>query len=96
MLVYEVFRADSADGEYVKRGVAVKGADEYQDEDKTEFTNGQPNPGFIAEGKVYYYKVRAMAAGNAFHSVRFWSGVYSFHASLFMMNRPRPENDPRL
>jgi hypothetical protein len=66
VLVYEVFRADSADGEYVKRGVAVKGADEYQDEDKTEFTNGQPNPGFIAEGKVYYYKVRAMAAGNVY------------------------------
>ena len=66
VLAYEVFRSDSAEGEYMKRGVAVKGTDSYEDEDKTESTNGQPNPGFIAKGKVYYYKVRAMAEGNVY------------------------------
>lgn len=66
VLAYEVFRGDSPDGEYMKRGVAVKGADRYEDEDKTEFTNGQPNPEFIAKNTTYYYKVRAMAAGNVY------------------------------
>jgi hypothetical protein len=66
VLAYEVFRSDAADGEYMKRGVAVKGADEYEDEDKTESTNGQPNPGFVAKGEVYYYKVRAMGEGNVY------------------------------
>ena len=66
VLAYEVYRSDAADGEYVKRGVAVKGASEYEDEDKTPTENGAPNPGFIATGVTYYYKVRAMAPGPTF------------------------------
>jgi len=66
VLAYEVYRADSEDGEYMYRGVAIKGTSEYQDEDKTEATNGTPNPGFIRKGQTYYYKVRAMGNGNVF------------------------------
>ncbi len=66
VLAYEVYRSDAADGEYVKRGVAVKGVSEYEDEDKTPTKNGAPNPGFIETGKTYFYKVRAMAAGPVY------------------------------
>ena len=66
VLAYEVYRSDAVDGEYLKRGVAVKGANEYDDEDKTESTEDNPNPGYIAKNKVYYYKVRAMATGNVY------------------------------
>ncbi len=66
VLVYEVYRSDAADGEYVKRGVAVKGVSEYEDEDKTPTANGDPNPGFIETGKTYFYKVRAMASGSVY------------------------------
>jgi hypothetical protein len=66
VLAYEVYRADSENGEYMYRGVAIKGTGEYEDEDKTEATNGTPNPGFIRKGQTYYYKVRAMGDGNVF------------------------------
>ena len=66
VLAYEVFRADSVDGEYLKRGVAVKGTGEYEDVDNTESTNGNRNPGYIAAGRTYHYKVRAMASGNVY------------------------------
>lgn len=66
VIAYEVFRADSIDGEYVKRGVAIKGTGRYEDEEKTEFTNGSPNPAFIRKGQTYFYKVRSMAADNVY------------------------------
>jgi len=66
VLAYEVYRADSENGEYMYRGVAIKGTGEYVDEDKTEATNGTPNPGFIRKGQTYYYKIRAMGDGNVF------------------------------
>jgi len=66
VLVYEVYRSDSLNGEYLQRGVAVKGTNEYEDEDKTEKSNGNPNPGYIAKNKTYYYKVRAMGEGNVY------------------------------
>lgn len=66
VLAYEVYRADSENGEYMYRGVAIKGTGEYEDEDKTESTNGTPNPGFVRKGQTYFYKVRAMASGQVF------------------------------
>ncbi|MEE9553790.1 MAG: DUF6754 domain-containing protein [candidate division Zixibacteria bacterium] len=66
VLAYEVYRSDAADGEYMKRGIAVKGISEYEDEDKTPTENGNPNPGYIEAGKTYFYKVRAMAAGAVY------------------------------
>ncbi len=66
VLAYEVYRSDAADGEYVKRGIAVKGATEYEDKDDSPMKNGEPNPGFIETGKTYFYKVRAMAAGSTY------------------------------
>jgi len=66
VLAYEVWRSDAADGEYTKRGVAVKGTSEYDDTDDSERVNDEPNPDFIVTGKTYYYKVRAMAGGTAY------------------------------
>ncbi len=66
VLAYEVYRSDAADGEYLKRGVVVRGISEYEDEDKTATENGTPNPGYIEAGKVYFYKVRAMASDGVF------------------------------
>jgi hypothetical protein len=63
---YEVFRSDSIDGEYIKRVTVDRGITEYEDADGTEFTNGEPNPGFIATGKTYFYKIRAIAAGAVY------------------------------
>jgi len=66
VLAYEVCRADDAEGEYVNRGVSVKGIGEYEDVDKSPTENGNPNPGYIVTGKTYYYKVRAMADGPVY------------------------------
>lgn len=66
VLAYEVYRADSPNGEYMKRGIAVKGTGEYDDVDANESHNGTPNPGYIKKGQTYYYKVRAMGDGNVF------------------------------
>lgn len=63
---YEVYRADIPDGEYMLMGVGIKGSGEYEDDDDAEFKNGDPNPGYIATGKTYNYKIRAMATGGLF------------------------------
>jgi len=66
VLAYEVYRADSANGEYQYRGVAVKGSTEYEDTDDARTMNGEANPGYIASGQTYYYKVRAMGPGGIY------------------------------
>jgi hypothetical protein len=66
VVAYEVYRADAADGEYVKRGVAVKGEAEFEDVDDSPSKNGEPNPGFVVTGRTYFYKVRAMGAGAVY------------------------------
>lgn len=66
VVVYEVYRSDSADGEYMLRGIALKGESEYTDEDESPTKNGDPNPSYIATGKTYFYKVRAMAMGGIY------------------------------
>jgi hypothetical protein len=64
VVAYEIYRAEMPEGDYSLRGIAVKGAGEFEDEDETEFKNGDPNPGFIATDKTYYYKVKALAPGG--------------------------------
>ena len=64
VLIYQIYRSDAVDGEYMLRGIAPGGSGEYTDEDKTDFKNGEPNPGFIAANKEYFYKVEAIATGG--------------------------------
>jgi len=64
VVAYEIYRAVSSDGEYSIRGMAVKGTVEFEDEDDTEFINGESNPSFIATEKTYYYTVKALATGG--------------------------------
>ncbi len=66
VLAYEVYRADQADGEYVFRGLSVKGTGQYEDKDDSPRINDLPNPGFLITEKTYYYKVRAMASGGVY------------------------------
>jgi len=66
VLGYEIYRSEAEDGEYVYRGMAIKGSAEYEDQDDSPLINGNPNPGFIETEKTYYYRVRAMAGGNIF------------------------------
>lgn len=66
VLGYEVFRSDASDGEYMIRGMAIKGTSEFEDENDTEELNGEPNPGFIVTEKTYYYKIRSLASGRVY------------------------------
>jgi hypothetical protein len=66
VVAYEVYRSDAADGEYLLVGMGIKGENEYTDKDESPTKNGEPNPTFVATGKTYYYKVKALAAGNVY------------------------------
>jgi hypothetical protein len=66
VLGYEVYRSVAPDGEFSYVGMAIKGGEEYEDQDDSPTKNGDPNPNFIVTEKTYYYKLRSLAAGGIF------------------------------
>ena len=58
---YEVLRSDKVDGEFISRGVVVKGISVYEDVDATKPTPDTPNPTYMAPSSTWYYKIVAIS-----------------------------------
>ncbi|MCP4581843.1 MAG: hypothetical protein GY839_09495 [candidate division Zixibacteria bacterium] len=61
VIMYDVLRSSTSDGEFVSRGIVPKGMTDYTDEDDQETTGGSPNPNFMPTGSTWFYKLAAIS-----------------------------------
>lgn len=61
---YEVYRGESADGEYMEVGITGAGIYEYKDGSDEKTIGGQANPKFMAKSQTYYYKLKAITTSG--------------------------------
>lgn len=59
--MYEIFRAQSPDGEYISRGIVPAGTSEFEDEDDQEQTGTGINLNYMPTNSTWYYKIVADA-----------------------------------
>ena len=61
VIMYDIARSNSPDGEFKSRGIVPKGVNEYEDADDQKPTPTAPNPDYMAAGSTWYYQVTAIS-----------------------------------
>jgi len=61
VIMYDILRSSSADGEFISRGIVPTGMDEFADDDDQKDIGGAPNPNYMANGSTWYYKLVAIS-----------------------------------
>jgi len=61
VIMYDIARSNSPDGEFTSRGIVPKGVNEYEDADDQAPTPTSPNPDYMAAGSTWYYRITAIS-----------------------------------
>ena len=61
VIMYDILRSSSADGEFISRGIVPTGMNEFTDDDDQRDIGGAPNPHYMANGSTWYYKLVAIS-----------------------------------
>jgi hypothetical protein len=61
VVMYDVLRSSSADGEFVSRGIIPAGLGEFTDQDDQPQAGSGPNPKFMPSNSTWYYEIVAVS-----------------------------------